>query len=61
MISTTGSRVGQMNGLTVLAVGAARFGCPTRITAARAAGNSGASSTSSARSNSAARSTPRAC
>ncbi len=33
MISTTGAAVGQVNGLTVAALGAARFGWPTRITA----------------------------
>jgi lon-related putative ATP-dependent protease len=33
MISTTGAAVGQVNGLTVASLGAARFGWPTRITA----------------------------
>jgi lon-related putative ATP-dependent protease len=33
MISITGAAVGQVNGLTVAALGAARFGWPTRITA----------------------------
>ena len=40
-IETTGSRVGQVNGLAVIGAGPIRFGFPARITAAIGAGNGG--------------------
>lgn len=41
LIDTEGSRVGQINGLTVMSTGIASFGKPARITAAIGAGNRG--------------------
>lgn len=41
LIDTEGSRVGQINGLTVMTTGIASFGKPARITAAIGAGNRG--------------------
>ncbi|HJY85883.1 MAG TPA: ATP-binding protein [Candidatus Acidoferrales bacterium] len=41
LIDTTGSRVGQVNGLSVLEIGGYAFGKPVRITASSALGKSG--------------------
>lgn len=41
LVSTSGSRVGQINGLTVARIGAQSFGWPTRITARVRMGGSG--------------------
>ncbi len=60
LINTSGSRLGQVNGLSVLELGGFRFGRPTRITC-RVRPGSGKVVDMSARSSSAGRSIPKAC
>ena len=61
LIASTGSQVGQVNGLSVMSLGGYAFGRPTRITCVACVPVPGGSSTSNARCDSAARHIPKAC